>query len=217
MWWLPPKKMMESGLRELFGDMEILYGLMIGVKNVQAGQVGMFFEAEREVSGGWDNEDGNLGDDEGINSDEDVGAELSVQPPLFVVSDDSGESDHGDNPQGKKRRIRAVYCSSEGEEVQQCNSSMFSLPGNLGNPPHLSEEAVEHSMSDMNLTPNSASTEYMQSSGSDYVRPNLSNEGSYDAADYEPIQQVRRDFSNVRLRQGMRFINSATFKDFVAS
>ncbi|CAN1187100.1 hypothetical protein LINPERHAP2_LOCUS38527 [Linum perenne] len=162
MWWLPPKKTMESGLRELFGDMEILYGLMIDVKNVQAGQVVMFFEAEREVSGVWDNEDGNLGDDEGINSDEDVGAEMSVQPPLFVVSDDSGESDHGDDPQGKKIRIRAVYCSSGGEEVQQCNSSMFSLAGNLGNPPHSSEEAVERSMSDMNLTPNSASTEYRQ-------------------------------------------------------
>ncbi|CAN1768637.1 hypothetical protein LINPERHAP1_LOCUS10743 [Linum perenne] len=69
----------------------------------------------------------------------------------------------------------------------------------------------------MNLTPNSSSTEYRQSSGTDHVRPNLSDEGSYDAADFEPIQGVRRDFSNVRLRQGMRFINSASFKDFVAS
>ncbi|CAN1752330.1 hypothetical protein LINPERHAP1_LOCUS4681 [Linum perenne] len=69
----------------------------------------------------------------------------------------------------------------------------------------------------MNLTPNSSSTEYRLSSGSDHVRPNLSDEGSYDVADFEPIQQVRRDFSNVRLRQGMRFINAASFKDFVAS
>ncbi|CAN1298499.1 hypothetical protein LINPERPRIM_LOCUS23847 [Linum perenne] len=55
------------------------------------------------------------------------------------------------------------------------------------------------------------------SSGSDHVRPNLSDEGSYDAADFEPIQQVRRDFSGFRLRQGMRFVNAASFKDFVAS
>ncbi|CAN1845225.1 hypothetical protein LINPERHAP1_LOCUS37767 [Linum perenne] len=69
----------------------------------------------------------------------------------------------------------------------------------------------------MNLTPNSSSTEYRQSSESDHIRPNLSDEGSYDAVDYEPIQGVRRDFSNVRLRQGMKFIDSAAFKDFVAS
>ncbi|CAN1223988.1 hypothetical protein LINPERPRIM_LOCUS2190 [Linum perenne] len=89
MWWLPPKKTMASGLREIFGDMDILYGLMIDVKKVDDGQVGMFFEAEREVSGGWDNEVGNLGDDEGFNSDDDAGAQMPVQPPLFVVSDDS--------------------------------------------------------------------------------------------------------------------------------
>ncbi|CAN1147913.1 hypothetical protein LINPERPRIM_LOCUS37788 [Linum perenne] len=35
MWWLPPKKSMATGLRELFGDMEILYGLMIDVKKVE--------------------------------------------------------------------------------------------------------------------------------------------------------------------------------------
>ncbi|CAN1300448.1 hypothetical protein LINPERPRIM_LOCUS24585, partial [Linum perenne] len=174
MWWLPPKKSMSTGLRELFGDMEILYGLMIDVKKVEDGQVVMFFEAEKEVSWGWDNEDGNLADDEGLNSDDEDGAENSVQPPnppFIVVSDQSGES----------------------------------------------EEAVERSMSDMNLPPNSSSTEYRQSSGSDHVRPNLSDEGSYDAADFEPIQGVRRDFGNVRLRQGMRFINAASFKDFVAS
>ncbi|CAN1768209.1 hypothetical protein LINPERHAP1_LOCUS10564 [Linum perenne] len=72
-------------------------------------------------------------------------------------------------------------------------------------------------MSDMNLTPNSSSTEYRQSSNSDHVRPNLSDEGSYDAEDYEPIQEVTRDFSNSRLRQGMKFTDSATFKEFVAS
>ncbi|CAN1179092.1 hypothetical protein LINPERHAP2_LOCUS33998 [Linum perenne] len=130
MWWLPPKKTMASGLRELFGDNDILYGLMIDVKKVEDGQVVMFFEAEREVSGGWDNEDGNLGDDEGYNSDDDDGADMSVRPPILVLSDDSGESDHGDDPQGKKRRIRTVYYSSGGEEVQQCSSSMFSLAGN---------------------------------------------------------------------------------------
>ncbi|CAN1729100.1 hypothetical protein LINPERHAP1_LOCUS499 [Linum perenne] len=69
----------------------------------------------------------------------------------------------------------------------------------------------------MNLTPNSSSTKYRQSSESDHIRPNLLDEGSYDAVDYEPIQCVRRDFSNVRLRQGMKFIDSAAFKDFVAS
>ncbi|CAN1218336.1 hypothetical protein LINPERPRIM_LOCUS1299 [Linum perenne] len=137
----------------------------------------MFFEAEREVSGGWDNEVGNLGDDEGFNSDDDVGAQMSVQLPLFVVSDDSG-----------------------GEEVEQCNSSVFSVAGNSGNPNQVSEQVVEHSMSDLNLTPNSASTRYRQS-GSDHVRPDFSHEGSYDAANYEPIQQVTMDFSNVRLRQ----------------
>ncbi|CAN1250807.1 hypothetical protein LINPERPRIM_LOCUS7530 [Linum perenne] len=63
-WWLPPKKTMANGLRELFGDNEILYGLMIDVNKVEDGQVVMFFEATKEVSGGWDNEDGNLGDDE---------------------------------------------------------------------------------------------------------------------------------------------------------
>ncbi|CAN1146032.1 hypothetical protein LINPERHAP2_LOCUS15016 [Linum perenne] len=161
--------------RELFGDMDILYGLILDVKKVEDGQVVMFFEAKKEVSGGWDNEDGNMGDDEGMNLDDDVGAENSVQPPytpFIVVSDESGESDQG---------------------------------------------AVERSMSDMNLTPNSSSTEYRQSSESDRIRPNLSDEGSYDAVDYEPIQGVRRDFSNVRLRQGMKFIDSAAFKDFVAS
>ncbi|CAN1339463.1 hypothetical protein LINPERPRIM_LOCUS38499 [Linum perenne] len=72
-------------------------------------------------------------------------------------------------------------------------------------------------MSDRNLTPNSSFTEYRKSSESDHVRPNLSDEGSYDAADYEPIQGPMRDFSNTRLRQGMRFIHAAAFKDFVAS
>ncbi|CAN1234263.1 hypothetical protein LINPERPRIM_LOCUS4170 [Linum perenne] len=217
MWWLPPKKTMASGLREIFRDMDILYGLMIDVKKVDDGQVVMFFEAEREVSGGWDNEVGNLGDDEGFNSDDDAGAQMSVQPPLFVVSDDSSESDHGVDPQYKKRRIRTVYYNSGGEEVEQCNGSVFSVAGNSGNPNQVSEQAVEHSMSDLNITPNSASTEYRQSSGCDHIRPDLSDEGSYDAADYEPIQQVTRDFSNVRLRQGMRFINAASFKDFVGA
>ncbi|CAN1242278.1 hypothetical protein LINPERPRIM_LOCUS5289 [Linum perenne] len=78
----------------------------------------MFFEVEHEVSGGWDNEAGNLGDDEGINSDDDDGAENSVQPTFVVVSDESGESDQGDDLQGKKRRIRTVYYNSGGEEVQ---------------------------------------------------------------------------------------------------
>ncbi|CAN1176840.1 hypothetical protein LINPERHAP2_LOCUS32762 [Linum perenne] len=174
-------------------------------------------EAENEVSGGWDNEDGNMGDDEGMNLDDDAGAENSVQPPytpFIVVSDESGASDQGDVLRGKKRTIRTVYYSSGGEEVQQCNSY---VAANLGNPPLLSEGAVERSMSDMNLTPNSSSTKYRQSSESDHIRPNLLDEGSYDAVDYEPIQCVRRDFSNVRLRQGMKFIDSAAFKDFVAS
>ncbi|CAN1339462.1 hypothetical protein LINPERPRIM_LOCUS38499 [Linum perenne] len=61
MWWLPPKKTMASGLRELFGDMDILYGLMLDVKKVEDGQVVMFFEAEKEVSAGWDNEDERCG------------------------------------------------------------------------------------------------------------------------------------------------------------
>ncbi|CAN1128655.1 hypothetical protein LINPERHAP2_LOCUS4766 [Linum perenne] len=128
MWWLPPKKTMASGLRELFGDMEILYGLMIDVKKVDDGQVVIFFEAEKEVSGGWDKEDGNMGDDEGMNSDDDDRAENSVLPPYppFVVVSDESE-------------------------------------------------------------------------------------------DYEPIQTVRRDFSNVRLRQGMKFIDAGACKDFVAS
>ncbi|CAN1120442.1 hypothetical protein LINPERHAP2_LOCUS197 [Linum perenne] len=190
MWWLPPKKTMASGLRELIGDMEILYGLMIDVKKVDDGQDVMFFEAEKEVSGGWDNEDGNMGDDEGMNSDDDDGVEnpvLPPYPPFVVVSDESGESDQADVVRGKKRTIRTVYYSSGGEEVQQCSTSRLSLDANFSNPPYLSEQAVELSMSDMNLTPNSASTEYRQSSGSDHVRPNLSDEGSYDAKDYEPI------------------------------
>ncbi|CAN1841864.1 hypothetical protein LINPERHAP1_LOCUS36657 [Linum perenne] len=69
----------------------------------------------------------------------------------------------------------------------------------------------------MNLTPNSSSTKYRQSTESDHVRPNLSDEGSYDAEDYEPIQRVTRDFSKIRLRQGMNFVDSAAFKEFVAS
>ncbi|CAN1181423.1 hypothetical protein LINPERPRIM_LOCUS6245 [Linum perenne] len=77
-WWLPPKKTMANGLRELFGDNEILYGLMIDVNKVEDDQFVMFFEATEEVSGGWDNEDGNLGDDEGMNSDDDDGAENSA-------------------------------------------------------------------------------------------------------------------------------------------
>ncbi|CAN1292368.1 hypothetical protein LINPERPRIM_LOCUS21532 [Linum perenne] len=139
MWWLPPKKTMAAGLRELFGDMDILYGLMLDVKKVEDGQVVMFFEAEKEVSVGWDNEDGNMGDDEGMNSDDEAGAENSVQPPdtpFVVVSDESGEYGEGDFVQGKKRRIRTVYYSSGGEEVQQRSS--FSA-ANLGNPPALSE------------------------------------------------------------------------------
>ncbi|CAN1216751.1 hypothetical protein LINPERPRIM_LOCUS759 [Linum perenne] len=99
MWWLPPKKTMASGLRELIRDTEILYGLMIDVKKVDDGQDVMFFEAEKEVSGGWDNEDGNMGDDEGMNSDDDDGAEnpvLPPYPPFVVVSDESGESDQAD-------------------------------------------------------------------------------------------------------------------------
>ncbi|CAN1216048.1 hypothetical protein LINPERPRIM_LOCUS483 [Linum perenne] len=148
MWWLPPKKTMSSGLRELFGDNDILYGLMIDVKKVEDGHVVMFFEAEREVSGGWDNEVGNLGDDEGYNSDDDDGADMSVRSPILVLYDDSGESVHGNDPQGKKRRIRTVCYSSGGEEVQQCSSLMFSLAGNSGNPTHLSEQAVERSLSD---------------------------------------------------------------------
>ncbi|CAN1161867.1 hypothetical protein LINPERHAP2_LOCUS24169 [Linum perenne] len=217
MWWLLPKKTMAAGLRELFGDMDILYGLMLDVKKVEDGQVVMFFEAEKEVSAGWDNEDGNMDDDEGMNSDDEAGAENLVQPPdtaFVVVSDESGESGEGDFVQGKKRRIRTVYYSSGGEEVQQ--SSSFSA-ANLGNPPTLSEGAVEHNLSDMNIPPNSSSTEYRQSSASDHVRPNFSDEGSYDAVDYEPIQAMRRDFSNFRLRQGMKFVDSATFKHFVAS
>ncbi|CAN1135610.1 hypothetical protein LINPERHAP2_LOCUS8953 [Linum perenne] len=51
MWWLPPKKTMANGLRELFGDMDILYGLMLDVKKVEDGHVIMFFEATKEVSG----------------------------------------------------------------------------------------------------------------------------------------------------------------------
>ncbi|CAN1171217.1 hypothetical protein LINPERHAP2_LOCUS29449 [Linum perenne] len=217
MWWLPPKKTMATGLRELFGDMDILYGLMLDVQNVVDGQVVMFLEAEKEVSGGWDNEDGNMADDEGMNSDDSAGVEHSVRPsdvPFVVVSDEFGDSVRGDVLQGKKRKIRTVYYSSGGEEVQQCTNSVAPT---LGNTVLLSEGAVERSMSDMNLPPNSASTQYRQSSGSEHVRPNLSDEGSYDAVDYEPIQGVRRDFSNVRLRQGMKFVDSAAFKDFVAS
>ncbi|CAN1247721.1 hypothetical protein LINPERPRIM_LOCUS6457 [Linum perenne] len=108
MWWLPPKKTMETRLRALFGDMEILYGLMIDVKKVEDGQVVMFFEATKEVFGGWDNEDGNLGDDEGMNSDDEDGAENSVQPPyplFIVVSDESDKSDEGDLLRGRKRNI----------------------------------------------------------------------------------------------------------------
>ncbi|CAN1768208.1 hypothetical protein LINPERHAP1_LOCUS10564 [Linum perenne] len=61
MWWLPQKKTMANGLREIFGDMEILYGLMIDVKKVEDGHVIMFFEATKEVSRGWDNEDEHCG------------------------------------------------------------------------------------------------------------------------------------------------------------
>ncbi|CAN1139605.1 hypothetical protein LINPERPRIM_LOCUS23944 [Linum perenne] len=112
MWWLPPKKTMATGLRELFGDMDILYGLMLDVQNVVDGQVVMFLEAEKEVSGGWDNEDGNMADDEGMNSDDSAGVEHSVRPsdvPFVVVSDEFGDSVRGDVLQGKKRKIRTVY------------------------------------------------------------------------------------------------------------
>ncbi|CAN1163794.1 hypothetical protein LINPERPRIM_LOCUS32802 [Linum perenne] len=121
MWWLPPKKMMATGLRELFGDMDILYRLMIDAKKVEEGQVIMFFEPTKEVSGGWDNEDGNLGDDEGMNSNDNVGVENSVQPsylPFVVVSNDSDESDQGGLVRGKKIFIRTIYYSSGGEEIQ---------------------------------------------------------------------------------------------------
>ncbi|CAN1163833.1 hypothetical protein LINPERPRIM_LOCUS32826, partial [Linum perenne] len=130
MWWLPPKKLMKNGLRELFGDMDILYGLMLDLKKVEDGQVILFFETEKEVSGGWDNEAGNLGDDVGMNGDDDIWVENSVQslyPPFIVVSDESDDD----------------------EEYDQ-------------------EEVVERSMSDMNLPPNSSSTEYRKSSESDH-------------------------------------------------
>ncbi|CAN1216560.1 hypothetical protein LINPERPRIM_LOCUS656 [Linum perenne] len=129
-WWLPPKKTMANGLRELFGDNEILYGLMIDVNKVEDGQVVMFFEATKEVSGGWDNEDGNLGDDEGMNSDDDDGAENSVRPshsPFVVISDEYDNSAQGDLDRGRKRNIRIVYYSSGGEEIQQCSSSRVSV------------------------------------------------------------------------------------------
>ncbi|CAN1153088.1 hypothetical protein LINPERHAP2_LOCUS19166 [Linum perenne] len=216
MWWLPPKRTMDNVLRELFGDTEILYGLMLDVKRVEDGQVIMFFEATKEVSGGWDNEDGNLGDDEGMHGDDDEGAENSVQPPyppFIYLSDESDEGDQTDRARVRKRNCRTVYYSSGGEEFQQCSSSAFSSAVNVGHPPHLAEEAVELPMSDMNLTPNSSSTEYRQSSDSDHVRPNLSDE----TEDYESIQEVTRDFSHIRLRQGMKFIDSGTFKEFVAS
>ncbi|CAN1291054.1 hypothetical protein LINPERPRIM_LOCUS20976 [Linum perenne] len=178
MWWLPLKKTMANGLRELFGDNEILYGLMIDVNKVEEGQVVMFFEATKEASGGWDNEDGNLGDDE------------------------------GDLDRGRKRNIRTVYYSSGGEEIQQCSSSRVFVAATAGNPSHVAEGADERGMSDMNLTPNSSSTQYRQSSDSDHVRPNLSDEGSIHVDEYEPIQEVTRDFTNIRLRQGMKFVEA---------
>ncbi|CAN1135609.1 hypothetical protein LINPERHAP2_LOCUS8952, partial [Linum perenne] len=155
-----------------------------------------------------------------MDEDDENGAENSVQPPdlpFIYLSDESDEVRDGGPTIGRKRNIRTVYYSSGGEEVQQCSSSRLSVDANVGHPPHLSQDAVEVPMSDMNLTPNSSSTEYRQSSDSDHVRPNLSDEGSYDAEDYEPIQQVTRDFSNSRLRQCMKFTDSATFKEFVAS
>ncbi|CAN1124827.1 hypothetical protein LINPERHAP2_LOCUS2569, partial [Linum perenne] len=130
-WWLPPKKTMANGLRELFGDNEILYGLMIDVNKVEDGQVVMFFEATKEVSGGWDNEDGNLGDDEGMNSDDDDGAENSVRPPhspFAVVSDESDNSAQAYDDfikQEPKRFCRAFLstaCKSDSVESNLCES-----------------------------------------------------------------------------------------------
>ncbi|CAN1248147.1 hypothetical protein LINPERPRIM_LOCUS6625 [Linum perenne] len=87
MWWLPQKKTMATALRELFRDMKILYCLMIDVNFFSKGNVIMFFEATEKVSGGWDNEDDNLRDDEGIKGDDDIGVENSVQPlyPEFII------------------------------------------------------------------------------------------------------------------------------------
>ncbi|CAN1847919.1 hypothetical protein LINPERHAP1_LOCUS38719 [Linum perenne] len=88
MWWLPLKKTMATALRELFRDMKILYCLMIDVNFFfSKGNVIMFFEATEKVSGGWDNEDDNLRDDEVIKGDDDIGVENSVQPlyPEFII------------------------------------------------------------------------------------------------------------------------------------
>ncbi|CAN1830958.1 hypothetical protein LINPERHAP1_LOCUS33033 [Linum perenne] len=155
-----------------------------------------------------------------MNSDDDDGAENSVRPPhsLFVViSDESDNSAQGNLDRGRKRNIRTVYYSSGGEEIQQCSSSRVSVAVTARNPSHVVEGADEHGISDQNLTPNSSSTQYRQSSDSDHVRPNLSDEGSVRADEYEPIQQVTRDFTNIRLRQGMKFVDSDTFREFVVS
>ncbi|CAN1319606.1 hypothetical protein LINPERPRIM_LOCUS31312 [Linum perenne] len=155
-----------------------------------------------------------------MNSDDDDGAENSVRPPhspFAVVSDESDNSAQGNLDRGRKRNIRTVYYSSGGEEIQQCSSSRVSVAVTARNPSHVVEGADERGISDQNLTPNSSSTQYRQSSDSDHVRPNLSDEGSVRADEYEPIQQVTRDFTNIRLRQGMKFVDSDTFREFVVS
>ncbi|CAN1266044.1 hypothetical protein LINPERPRIM_LOCUS12415 [Linum perenne] len=155
-----------------------------------------------------------------MNSDDDDGAENSVRPPhspFVVISDESDNSAQGNLDRGRKRNIITVYYSSGGEEIQQCSSSRVSVAVTARNPSHVVEGADERGISDQNLTPNSSSTQYRQSSDSDHVRPNLSDEGSVRADEYEPIQQVTRDFTNIRLRQGMKFVDSDTFREFVVS
>ncbi|CAN1729110.1 hypothetical protein LINPERHAP1_LOCUS503 [Linum perenne] len=155
-----------------------------------------------------------------MNSDDDDGAENSVRPPhspFVVISDESDNSAQGNLDRGRKRNIRTVYYSSGGEEIQQCSSSRVSVAVTARNPSHVVKGADERGISDQNLTPNSSSTQYRQSSDSDHVRPNLSDEGSVRADEYEPIQQVTRDFTNIRLRQGMKFVDSDTFREFVVS
>ncbi|CAN1164851.1 hypothetical protein LINPERHAP2_LOCUS25815, partial [Linum perenne] len=201
---------MATGLHEILSDVDVVYGLLL---DAAKGEIHIFLEATKSVDGVGENENGADGDDEAGDDDEnDTDGENSVAGEFVNMNSDN--DDHGTIIGSilKKRKECNVFDDFD-EEVDHTN---------IIRPDRVDKNVNgdgEYARLDHNLEvdPHSPISIYRNSSDSEHIAPNLSDEDSIHPVDQQPFHNGKGDYENIQLVSGMKFQSAHKFKEVIVN